>query len=97
MNKAKVVWTKQAKEALKDIYDYYKEKSLQGAKNVKEDLLKAPKSIYFSKQYQLDDINPKYRRIVVREFKILYKEDQDVIQILDIICTRQSPEVLKSK
>jgi plasmid stabilization system protein ParE len=49
MNKAKVVWTKQAKEALKDIYDYYKEKSLQGAKNVKEDLLKAPKSIYFSK------------------------------------------------
>ena len=32
MGKLKIIWTRQAKEALKDIYDYYKEKSLQGEK-----------------------------------------------------------------
>lgn len=97
MSKLKIIWTKQAKSALKDIFDYYKEKSPQGAKNVKSDLLQSPKTIHFSKQYQVDDINPKYRRIVVRDYKVLYKEDKGVIQVMDIVCTLQSPEVLKSK
>ncbi len=97
MSILKIVWTKQAKQALKDIYDYYKEKSLQGAKNVKTDLLQSPKSIHYSKQYQLDDINPKYRRIVVRDYKVLYKEDKGVIQVMDIVSTKQSPEILKAK
>jgi plasmid stabilization system protein ParE len=97
MEKFRIIWSKQAKEALKDIYDYYKEKSLQGARNVKADLLNSPKTIYFSKQYQVDDINPKYRRIVVRHYKVLYKEVNSTIQIVDIISTLQSPEVLESK
>jgi len=97
MSKLKIIWTKQAKKALKDIYDYYKEKSLQGAKNVKTDLLQSPKTIHFSKQYQVDDINPKYHRIVVRDYKVLYKEDKGVIQVMDIVGAKQSPEVLKSK
>ena len=97
MDKLKIVWTHQAKTALKDIYDYYKDKSLQGAKNVKSDLLESPKKIIFSKQYQVDDINPNYRRIIVRDYKILYKEDKGVIQVMDIVSTRQSPKILKSK
>ncbi len=95
MHTLKVIWTKQAKEALRSIYDYYKEKSLQGAKNVKSDLLHSPKTIHFSKQYQVDDINPKYRRIVVRDYKVLYKEDKEAIQVMDIVSTKQSPEILK--
>lgn len=97
MTKPKIVWTKQAKEALKSIYDYYKSKSVKGARNVKSDLLNSPKTIFFSKQYQVDDINPKYRRIVVRHYKVLYKEENGVIQIVDIVSTRQSPDVLESK
>jgi plasmid stabilization system protein ParE len=97
MHKLKIVWTKQAKNALKDIYDYYKNKSILGAKNVKSDLLQSPKSIYYSRQYQVDDINPKYRRIVVRDFKVLYKEDKGAIQVMDIVSSKQSPEVLKEK
>ena len=93
----RIIWSLEAKKALKDIYDYYKEKSIQGAKNVKADLLQAPRTIQYSKQYQVDDINPKYRRIVVRDFKILYTESESEIQILDIISTRQSPDVLKAK
>lgn len=97
MAKLKIIWTDQAKEALKSIYDYYKYRSPQGAKNVKSDLLKSPRTILFAKQYQVDEINPKYRRIVVRHFKVLYKEENGVIQVVDIVSTRQSPEVLKSK
>ncbi len=97
MAKLKIIWTRQAKEALKSIYDYYKEKSLQGAKNVRLELLNSPKTIHFAKQYQIDDINPKYRRIVVRDFKVLYKEHNNTILVLDIVSTRQSPDVLKKK
>lgn len=55
-----IIWTKQARAELKKIYDFYKKKSLQGARNVRSDLLQSPKTIYFSKQYQVDDINPNY-------------------------------------
>tara|TARA_B110000459_G_scaffold195997_1_gene237385 strand:+ start:195 stop:488 length:294 start_codon:yes stop_codon:yes gene_type:complete len=97
MNKLTIIWSNQAKTALKNIYDFYKEKSIQGAKNVKSDLLKAPKTIHYSGQYQVDDINPNYRRIVVRDYKVLYREEGSVIQILDIVCTKQSPEILEKK
>jgi addiction module RelE/StbE family toxin len=98
MTEFKIVWTDQAKAELKKIYDFYKHKSPQGAKNVISDLMQSPKTIYFSKQYQVDDINPKYRRIVVRgDYKVLYKEEKGVIKVMDIVATRQSPEVLKKK
>lgn len=97
MESLKIIWTKQARTAVKNIYNFYKEKSLPGAKNVKSDLLQSPKAIRYSKQYQLDDINPNYRRIVVRDYKILYKEKENIIQIMDVISTRQSPEKLKNK
>lgn len=95
MAQLKIVWTKQAKEALRSIYNYYKDKSPQGAKNVKSDLLNSPKTILFAKQYQVDEINPKYRRIIVRQYKVLYKESKGVIQVVDIISSKRSPETLK--
>ena len=69
----------------------------RGQKKIKNQLLLAPKSIPYSKQYQIDDINPKYRRIILRDYKILYIEKNNDLLILDIICTLQSPEVLKNK
>mgnify|MGYP001800133524 CR=1 FL=1 len=71
--------------------------SVEGARNVQSDLLKSPKKIYFSKQYQIDDINPNYRRIVVRNFKVLYKEDGMKVWVMDIVSTKQSPDILKNK
>jgi len=98
MDNYKIIWTTQAKQDLKDVYEYWKKKSVQGAKNVRSDILKSPKTIYYTKQYQVDDINPKYRRIVVRTFyKVLYREVRNTIYIMGIVSTHQSPEVLKSK
>ena len=98
MERFKVIWTDQAKNELKKIYDYYRERSLQGAKNVRSDLLQSPKPIYFSKQYQIDDINPNYRRIVIRgNYKVLYREESGTIKVMDFVSTKQSPDVLKNK
>ena len=97
MDKLKIIWTNQAISALKDIYNFYKKKSLQGALNVKNDIIQSPKTIHFAKQYQVDDINPKYRRIIVRDYKVLYKENNEIIHIMDIVCTKQSPELLLKK
>lgn len=97
MEEPKIIWTLQAKMAVKNIYDYYKTKSLQGAKNVVADLLQSPKTIRFAKQYQLDEINPNYRRIIVRDYKVIYKEKGNTIQIIDVLSTKQSPQKLKNK
>lgn len=94
----KIIWTDQAKAALKHIYDYYKKEVCpRSTKNIKSDLLKIPKTILFAKQYQLDNINLKYHRIIVRDYKVLYKEENGLIQIVDIISSRQSPEELKNR
>lgn len=92
-----IIWSEMAKESLLSIYLYHKQFSETGAKKIKNQLLLAPKSILYSKQYQIDNINPKYRRIVLRDYKILYIEKNNDLLILDIICTLQSPEVLKNK
>ena len=97
MAKFKIIWSEMAKLELKRIYLYYKSKSNQGAMSVRNDLLNSPKSIHFPHQYQVDDINPKYRRIIVRDYKLLYKVMEDTIFVLDIVSTRQSPEILKRK
>lgn len=98
MDGIKIFWTTQAKLDLKGIYDFWKTKSLQAAHNVRSDILKSPKTIVFARQYQVDDINPKYRRIVVRTYyKVLYLEHRQKIYIMGIISTHQAPEVLKNK
>ncbi|PRZ01023.1 plasmid stabilization system protein ParE [Marinilabilia salmonicolor] len=98
MGNYKIIWSFQAKQDLKDIYEYWKKKSVQGAKNVRSDILKSPKTIFYAKQYQVDDINPKYRRIIVRTFyKVLYREQKHTISIMGVVCTSQSPDVLKNK
>ncbi len=98
MDNYKIIWTTLAKQDLKNIYEYWKTKSAQGAKNVRSDILKSPKTVHFAKQYQVDDINPKYRRIVVRSnYKILYRVNEDTIFIMGIISTQQSTDILKGR
>lgn len=69
----KVIWTNSAKEELKTIYKFFKQKSSQGALSLKTDILETVKSIVFAEQYQKDEIESEYRRIIVRDYKILYK------------------------
>ena len=56
MSDYNIIWTTQAKQDLKAIYTYWHIKTAQGAINLRSELLNSPKTIYFAKQYQLDDI-----------------------------------------
>ena len=93
-NKLKIVWSKTAKAELKSIYNYwfYKRKARQGAKNIRADILKASRKITFTNQFQQDEIEPTYRRIIVRDYKLLYKEISGKIVILKIFGTKQKPD-----
>ncbi|MFV5693576.1 type II toxin-antitoxin system RelE/ParE family toxin [Flavobacterium sp. LT1R49] len=92
MDKLKIIWTNTAKTQLKTIFDYYKEKSVQGATNVKDDILKITRELRYIEQYQQDEIEPEFRRIIIRDYKLLYKEDEKgVVFIARIFCTKQNP------
>ncbi|MBW1655844.1 type II toxin-antitoxin system RelE/ParE family toxin [Flavobacterium quisquiliarum] len=86
----KVVWTHTAKNQLKTIFNYYKEKSVQGAYNIKSEILNTTKTIRFSEQYQKDEIEPEYRRIIVRDYKILYLVEDQVVYISKIFSTKRN-------
>ncbi len=95
-NTYKIIWTDAAKEDLKDIFNFIKKKTLQGAKNVIYDIRNAPKSVHFSHQNEKERYNNKYQRIIVRNYKILYRIDnqKNELIIAAVFDTRQNPEKL---
>lgn len=84
----KIVWVRQAREALSAILEYRYSEIPAAYKIVKKDIIDASKNITFSEQYHKDDIFPEYRRIIVRDYKILYKEKQGIVYILNVVCTK---------
>lgn len=84
----KVFWTLQAREALNDILDYRYKNLPTARKIVRKDIIDAAKEIVFSKQYQQDEIFPQYRKITVRDYRILYKDEEKNIYIMNVVCTR---------
>ena len=96
MKKLKIIWSSQATIQVENIFHYYKIKSEQGALNVVKAILESPESIKYPEQYQIDEINQNYRRIVVRgTFKVLYQSKGQIISIVAVIGTGQSPEKIK--
>ena len=92
-----IVWDNQAKADLKLIYEFIKLKSLRGARTVIRDIVIQSKSLHYIEQYQVDEIlGEPYRRMFVRNYKIIYKMGSNTeIRILQIFDTRQSPAKLK--
>lgn len=46
MSNFEIIWSNHAKYSLKEIYNYYKDKSLMVARKIKNELLNSPKAIY---------------------------------------------------
>jgi len=93
MKPIQVVFDIEAEKDLKLIFDYLKIKSKQGVKNVLNDILSNIKSIRFVTQYQVDEfLGEPYRRIIVRNYKIIYKvQSEDELRIVQIFDCRKSP------
>lgn len=89
---SKVVWTLQARESLTAILDYRYKNIPTARKIVRKNIIDVTKHIVFADQYQKDEIFPQNRRIIVRDYKVLYKEIKGNIYILNVVCTKASIE-----
>lgn len=92
----KILWTETAEKALESIYSFYAQKSETAAINVISDIINTGDAIKLTKQYQVDDINPNYRRMIAGHHKILYKERDTVVSIMNVVDTRQNPTILEN-
>ena len=91
----KVEWTDTSKTALKNVFNFHAKYSEQSAENIVNDIIDTADSIVFAHQYQIDDINPNYRRMVVRDYKVLYKVNRKVVFIMNIVSTKDNPKKLE--
>ena len=98
--KYEIVWSETSKKDLKNIFNFIKEKSLQGAKNVVSDIRKSPKDIQFPEQTQIEEYFPSCRRISVknRDYKVLYQidEEKNILNVVRVFGTKQHPDRLTS-
>lgn len=68
-----VIWTSKSFEDISNIHQYLSNKiSLETANKVVDKIYQAPNSITFGEQFQIDEYRKDCRRIIVRNYKILY-------------------------
>ncbi|KAF2334781.1 type II toxin-antitoxin system RelE/ParE family toxin [Flavobacterium ginsenosidimutans] len=92
MNKPTVFWSENAKLDLKEIYFELKSKySKVTALKVRDELFNSANNIVFAEQFQFDEYRIDCRRIVVRNFKILYQIKDDSVFIVRIFNAFQNP------
>jgi addiction module RelE/StbE family toxin len=88
----KIFWTYHAKQDLKDIYIYLKENvSIVIAKKIRNEIYQSPTEITFPEQFQLDGYRFDCRRIIIRDYKILYCIKDDAIYVVRVFNTLQNP------
>lgn len=94
MKPIQIVFDIEAEKDMKLIFNYLKVKSEQGAKNVLKDIISTIKNIRFVTQYQTDEfLGEPYRRIIVRNYKIIYKvHNEGEIRIVQIFDSSKNPK-----
>ena len=87
-----IFWTTNAKLDLKDIYLSLKQNfSLTVASKVTDEIFESVNSITFSDQFQIDEYRIDCRRIITRNYKILYQFHNNTIYVVRIFNTFQDP------
>lgn len=93
----KVIWSDFAIENLKDIFEYY---SINANKKVdhviRKQILDATHQLKMNpesgqKEFCLESLEQDYRYLVVTNYKIIYRVDNNQIFINDVFDTRQDP------
>lgn len=87
-----IIWTSKSFEDISNIHHYISlEISLETANKIIDEIYQAPNSIIFEEQFQVDDYRKDCRRIIVRNYKILYRVKDSEIFIIRIFNTFQNP------
>ena len=93
----KLIWSEFAKEALSDIFKYYKKAAgIKVATKIKADIFISTKQLVnqpFSGQIEmtLEQLGEGPRYLVCGNYKIVYKQVEEGILISDVFNTRQNP------
>ncbi|PAM95899.1 hypothetical protein B4N84_04950 [Flavobacterium sp. IR1] len=90
-----VFWTQNAKEDLKQIYNSLKKvTSKEKAIIIRDELLNCTDRIVFPEQFQFDEYRFDCRRIVIRNYKVLYQINENSIFVIKVFNSLQSPTKL---
>ncbi|NDV96638.1 type II toxin-antitoxin system RelE/ParE family toxin [Dysgonomonas sp. 521] len=98
-----IIWTKRAVTHLEDIHSFYKEKSLEAANRIYNDLIDSVEPLkdfpYIAqKERALKHLKKEYRALVVRKtFKIIYYKKQTSIYVVAVLDCRQNPKTNEIK
>jgi mRNA-degrading endonuclease RelE of RelBE toxin-antitoxin system len=99
----RVVFTEQSLQVLEEaIYFLEEVERIPKYKvlDIKRELINKAKSLSRhpfkgQKEVLLDHLNTDYRRIIVGNFKIIYKVDSDVVYVLDFFDVHRNPDNMK--
>lgn len=100
MGRREIVWTKTSEKDIQTIFNYISQFSVDSATRIAENIVKSTDILSveeFSEIGQIDDINPKYRRLIYKNYKILYSIKENYIVINSVFDTRQDPQKLREK
>ena len=87
-----VFWTSKSFEDISNIHHYLSNKiSLETANKIIDEIYQAPNSITFVEQFQIDEYRNDCRRIIVRNYKILYYIKDSEIFVIRVFNTLQDP------
>jgi addiction module RelE/StbE family toxin len=87
-----VIWTSKSFEDISNIHNYLSNKiSIETANKIIDEIYQAPNSITFVEQFQIDEYRKDCRRIIVRNYKILYHIKDSEIFIIRVFNTYQNP------
>jgi len=93
-----LIWTEPSKDDLNEIYLFYANKSIKAANKLIDKLVAKPNILLqkgFENAGQVDDINPKYRRLIEGDYKILYTTTETTIFINRVFDCRKNPDKLQ--
>ena len=81
-----VIWTSKSFEDISNIHNYLSNKiSIETANKIIDEIYQAPNSITFVEQFQIDEYRKDCRRIIVRNYKILYHIKDSEIFIIRVL------------
>lgn len=87
-----VIWTSKSFEDISNIHNYLSNKiSIETANKIIDEIYQVPNSITFVEQFQIDEYRKDCRRIIVRNYKILYHIKDSEIFIIRVFNTLQDP------
>lgn len=94
----KVIWSLEAEKDLKNIYLFCAKQELHFVNKIILEIIESPKRLLYANQYQEDEfLGLPFRRYFIRHWRVIYKTENNLIAIIRVFDTRQSPEKLKKR